>query len=124
MRWLNCERNFPVNEIRVDFSRRVLKEIERLNRKYPRTLDEVEKLVEQLKAGKRPGDKIPDIGYNVFKVRLKNPSAGRGKQGGFRAIYYVRIAEHIILLTIYSKSEREDISAGDIQHVIDDIEGD
>ena len=70
--------------------------------------------------GTHSGDKIPDLGYDVYKVRLKNPSAKRGKRGGFRAIYYIKTAQFIILLTIYSKSQQEDISVERIRRIIAD----
>ena len=91
-----------------------------LKRKYPRLNEEFEALVRQLKAGEQPGSKIPNAGYDVYKVRLKNPSAQKGKSGGFRVIYYVRMAEHIILLTIYSKSQQEDIDLETLRRLIAD----
>jgi hypothetical protein len=39
-----------------------------------------------LKAGQLPGDQIPNLAHNVYKVRLPNRSAGKGKSGGFRVI--------------------------------------
>jgi mRNA-degrading endonuclease RelE of RelBE toxin-antitoxin system len=74
-----------------------------------------------LEAGKRPGDKIPDIGHDVYKVRLANPSAQRGKSGGFRVIYYVQVADSVFLLKIYSKTEQNDISADDIRRIVQEL---
>jgi len=62
--------------IRVDLAARFLKELERLSRKYPRAIDEVDLLVNQLKQGQQSGDKIPGVGYEVYKVRLKIPPLG------------------------------------------------
>lgn len=107
--------------IKVDFTPLFDKELKRLSRKFPLVIDETETLVDQLESGEQPGDKIPNVGYDVYKVRLRNPSAGKGKRGGFRVIYYVRVAEHIILLTIYSKSQQEDVSMESIRRVIDDF---
>jgi PPOX class probable F420-dependent enzyme len=78
----------------------------------------VKKLANQLQAGEHPGDKVPGVGYDVYKVRLPNPSAGRGKSGGFRVIYYVQVADRILLLTIYSKTEQADVTADEIRAVI------
>ncbi len=97
------------------------KDLKRLARKYPAVLDEVEDLVTRLEADERPGDKIPNVGYDVYKVRLKNPAVQRGKSGGFRAIYYVRMANHVILITIYTESQQEDIRPEQIQQVIVDV---
>ena len=43
---------------KVILSPRFLKELERLERKYPRVIDEVSTLVRQLELGQQPGDKI------------------------------------------------------------------
>ena len=94
------------------------KRLRRLERKYPRTLDEVLKLIEKLEQGQRPGQKISGSGFNVYKDRLPNPAAGRGKSGGFRVIYYAQLADHIILLTIYSKTEQTDLGRREIQQLV------
>ncbi len=89
-------------------------------RKYPLVLLEIEKLVQELKDDNRPGDIIPNVGYEVYKVRLANPSAQKGKSGGFRVIYYVRLADNVALLTIYSKGDYEHIPINRIQSLIED----
>jgi mRNA-degrading endonuclease RelE of RelBE toxin-antitoxin system len=92
----------------------------RLGRKFPRAIDEVERLIDSLEADERPGDKIPGVGYDVYKVRLKNPSARKGKRGGLRAIYYVQLVDLVVLLTIYAKSEQADISVEQLRRIIAD----
>ena len=91
--------------------------LERLERKYPRTIDEVDRLTTQLEQGERPGQRIPKVGYAVYKARLPNRAARRGKSGGFRVIYYVQIEDLVTLLTIYSKTEETDISLREIQQL-------
>jgi mRNA-degrading endonuclease RelE of RelBE toxin-antitoxin system len=56
--------------------------IKRLRKKYPSVRADLNWLIEQLRNDERPGDKIPQVGYDVYKARLGNPSAGRGKSGG------------------------------------------
>ena len=106
----------------VNISSEAQKKIKRLKRKYPSVTGEVRKLVAQLEDDNRPGDKIAGVGYDVYKVRLPNPSAQRGKSGGFRVIYYVQFADIVILLTIYSKTEQTDISSEKIRQVLQNIE--
>lgn len=65
-----------------------------------------------------PGDQIPDVGYAVFKLRVRNSDTQKGKSGGYRLIYYVKTARGIILLTIYTKSEQVDIAADDLRSII------
>lgn len=50
---------------------------------------------------------------------MKNSDAQRGKSGGYRVIYYLKIAENIILITIYSKSDQGDISKKIVQQIIE-----
>ena len=104
--------------VQTELSDHFEKELRRLHRKFPSILSEVEILVDQLERGELPGDKIPNIGYNVYKVRLRNPSAGRGKRGGFRAIYYVRHTSFVVLITIYFKSDQTDIHKERLQALI------
>ena len=91
--------------------------LERLERKYRRTTHEVRGLVHQLIQDQRPGQRIPGVGYTVFKVRLPNRAARRGKSGGFRVIYYVQLSDLVTLLTIYSKSDETDISIAEIRQL-------
>ena len=94
------------------------KEFRKLARKYPSVIQDVDNLVGVIKNDERPGDLIPNVGYEVYKVRLANPSAQKGKSGGFRLIYYVELADSIILLSIYSKSDYEDMPLHRIQTLI------
>lgn len=103
---------------RVDTTPGFEKELERLARKYPAVLDEAAKLIAQLERSRRPGDKIRGLDYVVYKVRLANPSARRGKRGGFRVIYYAKTQYLVILIAIYSKTERTIIPNADIRKII------
>lgn len=58
----------------------------------------------------------------LHKFRLPNPSARRGKSGGFRVVYYAQFADLIHLVTIYSKSEENDVSAHAVQGILAEIE--
>ena len=58
----------------------------------------------------RAGVVIPDSG-GVRKMRFRVPSKGKGSRSGLRIIYvYVEVAEWVLLLTLYAKGEKEDIS--------------
>ena len=72
----------------------------------------------------RPGQRIPRVGYTVYKVRLPNRAARRGKSGGFRVIYYVQFSDRVTLLTIYSKTDETDISAREIQELAQEADED
>jgi mRNA-degrading endonuclease RelE of RelBE toxin-antitoxin system len=106
---------------KVDVPAPFLKALKNLARKYPAVLKEFEALTTQLKNDERPGDQVPGVGYTVYKVRLKNPSASKGKSGGFRVIYYLRLVNTIILLVIYSKSDQTDISPDEIRRILEEV---
>ena len=96
-------------------------DVKHLKRKYSAVTSQLRKLIEQLQNDERPGDKIPGVGYDVYKVRLPNPSAQRGKSGGFRVIYYVQIAEVVFVLKVYSKTEQTDISPAEIRQIAESV---
>ena len=102
----------------VDFSARFTRDLRRLARKYPLLADEIDGLISQLEMDYRPGVRLSRVGRSVYKVRLPNRSARRGKSGGFRVIYQERAGALVLLLLIYSKSERADIPDDVIRRVI------
>lgn len=59
----------------------------------------------------------------VYKVRLANRDASRGKSGGYRVIYYLPTDDLTLLLTIYSKTDQSDIVADEIRRILDDETG-
>ncbi|MFM5980969.1 MAG: type II toxin-antitoxin system RelE/ParE family toxin [Sphaerospermopsis kisseleviana] len=54
----------------------------------------------------------------VFKVRVKNSNIQKGKSGGYRIIYQVESPTNVLLLTIYSKSDQEDITPQEIKNIL------
>ena len=93
------------------------RQLERLSRRYRRIRTDVQPVIDRLAAGETPGDRIPGVGHVLYKVRVKNSAAVRGKRGGFRIIYYLHTADDILLVTIYSKSEQADITADELQRI-------
>ncbi len=79
---------------RVDTTPDFDKEIERLARKYPAVFDVTEELITQIEGGDRPGDKIRGV------------------------VYYVESQYRVILITIYSKTERANIRNVEIRQII------
>ena len=57
----------------------------------------------------------------VRKVRWA--AGGKGKSGGVRVIYYWLTADHqIVLLTLYGKGEKENLSAAELKRIVKLIE--
>ncbi len=51
------------------------------------------------------------LGHDCFKIRMAITAKGKGKSGGARVITHVQVTkEHIFLLSIYDKSEAENIA--------------
>ena len=63
-----------------------------------------------------------DLGHHLRKVRLVITSKGKGKSGGARVITYVVLftqADTVVkLITIYDKSERENISDAELLEIL------
>ncbi len=58
------------------------------------------------------------LGNNCYKIRLQDSSSNRGKSGGYRVISYYYDEETLGLLTIYTKSNRENIFENEIDELI------
>ena len=83
--------------------------------------DEYAELQRSLIARPDAGNVIPGSG-GVRKLRWK--ATGRGKRGGLRVVYYLRSREgQIWMLTIYAKNETENISAGVLKKIKEEIDG-
>jgi mRNA-degrading endonuclease RelE of RelBE toxin-antitoxin system len=96
--------------------------LRQLAKKYRRIKTDVQPLLDALEQGQTPGDQVPGVVYEVYKVRAQNTDSGKGKSGGYR-ILYQRMAEGaIILVTIYSKTEQEDIAPHEIRQILLDYE--
>jgi len=51
------------------------------------------------------------LGKDCYKIRMAIESKGKGKSGGARVIICVKVIKNkVYLLTVYDKSEKEDIS--------------
>lgn len=102
----------------VEFQRK----IRTLSKKYRQIQRDIGEILAQLQAGSFVGDRLSGIGYEVFKVRVKNSDIKKGKSAGYRLIYWLHSATEIVLLDIYSKSEQDDIEAKEIQRIVAEFE--
>jgi hypothetical protein len=61
-------------------------------------------------------------GANIYKVRLSDPSKGKGTSGGFRVVTYLVMEKPddviIQLITILNKSEEDSITKEDILKLV------
>ncbi len=95
-----------------------LRELKRLVKKYKSMKQDLQRLNDELLANPTAGD---DLGDGVRKVRMAIASKNRGKSHGARVITCVyEVSEderQIILLTIYDKQEKENISEAELRQL-------
>lgn len=104
--------------IQVEAAPTFTRNLRNLAKKYRSIRNDIQPVIEQLEQGELPGDRISGIGYDVFKVRVRNSDIQKGKSGGYRLIYYVKTENGIILLTVYTKSAQADIPADELTGII------
>jgi len=96
------------------------RQAKRLARKYASFRKDLAELIISLEANPNQG---VDLGNNCYKIRVAIKSKGKGKSGGSRIITHViAIKEDVYLLTVYDKSEKDDISDTELQKLLKDIE--
>jgi mRNA-degrading endonuclease RelE of RelBE toxin-antitoxin system len=101
------------------------REAKKLKKKYHSLRKELNELVESLEKDPLQGTLISE---NVYKIRLSIKSKGKGKSGGARVITYFHFEKTeeneqvVYLISIYDKSDYENISDNFIRQMIDQIE--
>jgi len=105
------------------------REAKRLLKKFPSLKDELFHLQQLLLQDPRTGTVIAE---NTYKIRLAVKSKGKGKSGGMRVLTHVVEIEMqveaqdaevtVFLLSIYDKSEEENISDKDLGQLIQDAQ--
>jgi mRNA-degrading endonuclease RelE of RelBE toxin-antitoxin system len=108
----------PTKPPPVVFTPEFKRNLRQLAKKYRHIRNDLQSLLDELAKGSKPGDQITGIQHEVFKVRVGNSDARKGKSGGYRVIYHVKGEEAIVLITIYSKSDQADVSAAEIRRII------
>jgi hypothetical protein len=92
------------------------RQLKRLVKKYPSLKQEFADLIAKLQTNPELGT---SLGNDCYKVRVAVASKGKGKSGGARVItLVVRKVETIYLLSIYDKSEQEDIAENELKALI------
>lgn len=103
--------NYSVKSIEV-----FEKQAKRLSKKYTSLKNELLELVKELK--ENPVQGTP-IGKNCFKVRIAIASKNKGKSGGARVITHFMITEaSVYLISIYDKSEKENLSNAELEELL------
>ncbi len=88
------------------------KELKKLAKKYPSLKEDFLELANELADNPTLG---VSLGRNCYKIRMAISSKGKGKSGGARVITYVKVIKNFIyLISIYDKSDIENISNADL----------
>lgn len=99
---------FPTSEFKKD--------AKRLLKKYHSLKIEILELIASLEHEPHQGTPLGD---DCYKIRISIKSKGKGKSGGGRVITCVKVInESVYLVSIYSKSEKENIPDKELQELI------
>ncbi len=66
-------------------------------------------------------DSWVSLGSHLYKFRLKNSSIPTGQRWGFRIIGLFLDTDTLLLLSIYSKTEKENITDKEIEKILENI---
>lgn len=96
------------------------KQAKRLAKKYKSLKVELSNLIDELLDNPESG---VVIGQNCYKIRISIKSKGKGKSGGGRVITHVHVVDKVIfLLSIYDKSERENLNEDELDKLLKEID--
>ena len=95
------------------------KNLKQLRKKYHSIKHDYEMLLDSLEINPTQGTAL---GKDCYKIRMAISSKGKGKSGGARVITCVKIVqETIYLLTIYDKSEKDNITTEELAALLQKI---
>jgi len=98
------------------------RQAKRLAKKYASFKTDFQRLVNDIRQQLELGTAI---GKNCYKIRLAIKSKRKGKSGGARVITYVYVnAETVYLLSIYDKSEKENLAEGELEALLSELDSD
>lgn len=101
--------------MKIGYSDNFLDEAKKLSKKYKLLKQDLQLATKEIL---QQNDLGVYLGSNLFKKRIKNSSIPTGKSGGFRVIIYKQIEDEIILLSIYSKTQKESLSDDELKEII------
>ena len=95
------------------------KELKLLSKKYPSIKTDLSKLTGELLTNPHKGT---PLGNHCYKIRMAIASKGKGKSSGARLITYLFVSDKIVyLLSIFDKSEKENISVKELFVLLKEI---
>jgi len=112
--------------VNIDLSPEYKRNLRDLSKRYRNIRSDTQDVIQQIQSGNFVGDRLTGLGedYVVIKVRVKNSNIQKGKSAGYRLVYQVESPVSVFLLTIYSKSDRNDISTMEVLDILSSITDD
>ncbi len=93
-----------------------IRELKKLSKKYPSIKSDILDLAEELIENPFLGE---PLGRDCYKIRMAISSKNKGKSGGSRVITCVKVLdEKVFLLSIYDKSEKENIEDNKLKSLL------
>jgi len=99
----------------IEYSDNFLKEAKQLSKKFKLLKADLQQAVKEIET---QNDLGVYLGFSLFKKRVKNSSVPTGKSGGFRIIIYQQIENKIVLISIYSKTQKENLTDEELSTLI------
>lgn len=101
---------------KIELSENFKKEAKKLSKRYPSLKKELSELFDELEENPTKGT---PLGNDVYKIRIAIASKNKGKSGGARVMSFVKVTETAVLLfSIYSKGEKDNITDKEIQELL------
>ena len=92
------------------------KQAKDIGKKHRSLKTDIDTLIGSLEQNPLQGE---PLGKDCYKVRMAITSKGKGKSGGSRIITCVKVvAKNVYLLSIYDKSEKENISDNELDAML------
>ena len=99
----------------VEYSDNFLKEAKKLSKKFKLLKNDLKIALQEVQDENLLGTAL---GYDLYKKRVKNSSIPTGKSGGFRIIIYHKVENEIILISIYSKTQKESLTDDELRFLV------
>lgn len=109
--------------VQIDLTPEFQQNLRDLAKRYRSIRADIQAVIREIQIGNYIGDRLIGIGKGcvVFKARVRNRDIQKGKSAGYRLIYQVESPTNVLLLTIYSKSDQDDINLKEVRSILNEF---
>ena len=109
----------PLMKYRISVTLEFLREMKHLSKRYKSLKEDLRNFGNDLLLNPEQG---VSLGNNLRKIRIAITSKNKGKSGGARIITNIVITEEtVFLLSIYDKSEKDNLTDKELEDLISSI---